>query len=145
MGLKMKKEKKAAFLGGPDKRWYLLKDVEETAERVEREKEEEGKRKARVGEDIVRAKEEAAMEKRERVAKKEREKEKKLGKGAERERKNGASKKQDPGTGDEETNIGERSKAASATKGATAKRKRNDSSAAGGEMPRKKTRASVKF
>ena len=46
-GLAMETEAKPAFLGGPDKRWYKLSEVEKKAEEVDKEKEEkEVKKKA---------------------------------------------------------------------------------------------------
>ena len=38
-GLAMKTEPKPAFLGGPDKRWYKLTEVEKKAEEMDKKKE----------------------------------------------------------------------------------------------------------
>ena len=71
-------EPKPAFLGGPDKRWYLVKDVKAREEKVDKEKEKETLNKEREKEKKEKEKEvgEEKKEKAKAKAKVEKEKEK---------------------------------------------------------------------
>jgi hypothetical protein len=58
-GLKMVTEPKPAFLGGPDRRWYLVEQVEERAEEKLKEKE-DAKKSAGASKDVKRKRDKEA-------------------------------------------------------------------------------------